>query len=267
MPLINKLKEMNFSENEAKIYITLLKYGKSTGYEISKYSGIPRSKIYNHLEILLNRGVIEINSTEKVNLYKAISPEELVKLSKKTLDDTLNSFEKLAKNISLIDDTEGIWEIQDYNSLLLKAKDIILNAKDSLYIQIWTEDLSDDLTNLINKKIDEIDKSVVILYDKEQKYKTSLKKYFAHGFEMERLEDMDNRWISVVADDEIFLYGGIISEKEVSGVHTKNKFLSFFAKEYIQHDAYCLKLIDKFRDELIKEYGEGMKGIRDIYSK
>lgn len=266
MSLINKLKEMNFSEVEAKIYITLLKYGKSTGYEISKYSGIPRSKIYNHIETLMSRGVLELYSTEKVNLYKAISPEELVKLSRKSLDNTLNSFEELVKNIPLIDDAEGIWELQDYNSLFMKIEEVILNAKASLYIQIWTDDLNDELTSLINKKIDEISKSVVILYDKDQKYKSGLKKFFAHGFEMERLEDMSHRWITVIADDEIFLYGGIISDSEVSAMYTKNKFLSFFAKEYVQHDAYCLKLIDKFHDEIVEEYGEDMKGIRDIYS-
>ena len=266
MSIINKLKEMNFSENEAKIYITLLKYGKSTGYEISKYSGIPRSKIYNHLETMLSRGVIEINSTEKVNLYRAISPDELINLSRKSLNNTLNSFEELVKNIPLINDDEGIWEIEDYNSLILKFEEIISNAKNSLYIQIWSEELNEDLTNSINKKIEEIEKSVVIVYDKNKKYKTNLKKYFAHGFEMERLEDMSNRWISVIADDEIFLYGGILSDKDVSGVYTRNKFLSFFAKEYVKHDAYCLKLIDKFRSELISEYGKDMKETRDIYS-
>lgn len=264
MSLIEDLKQMKFTEAEAKVYITLLKYGKSTGYEISKYSGIPRSKIYNHIEVLVGRGVLESLNFEKNTFYRAISPEELVKLTKKSLDDTLKSFEYLASNIPVPIETEGIWEIEDYNRLLLKSIDIIKNAKKSLYIQVWSNELIDELVEIINDKTDSLEKTVVIVYDEKQKYNTKLKKFYPHGFEMERLEDMTHRWITIVADEEDFLYSGILFSNDISGIYTKNKILSFFAKEYVMHDAYCLKLIDKFRDELIAEYGQGMYGIRDI---
>ncbi len=265
MQLINSLKEMQFSEPEAKIYITLLKYGASTGYEISKYSGVPRSKIYNHLEKLVREGALETSTTEKTTLYKAISPEDLIDLTKASMDKTLKSFEYLASNLPEIENNSGIWEIEGYDRLILKAREIIENTEESLYIQIWTNELTNDLTDVINEKLNSLEKSVVILYDEKQEYKTNLKKFFSHGFEMERLEDMKHRWITIISDESILLYSGILFNNEVSGIYTENKILSFFAKEYVQHDAYCLKLIDKFRGELTKEYGKGLKEIRNIY--
>lgn len=266
MDLINDLKKMDFTESEAKVYATLLKYGKSTGYEISKYSGVPRSKIYNLIEILVNKGILESFNDGKTTFYKAISPEELVKLTKKNIDDTLNSFKYLATNMPKHEENEGIWEIEDYNRVLLKAEELITNAKKSLCIQIWADELNEKIEKIINEKIDTLDKSVVILYDKNQKYETSISKFYPHGFEMESLEDMKHRWITIIADDEELLYSGILFNKEVSGIYTKNKILSFFAKQYVEHDAYCLKLIDKFHDEIIEEYGDKMIGIRDIYN-
>lgn len=264
MELINNLKNMQFTEAEAKVYTTLLKYGRSTGYEISKYSGVPRSKIYNHIETLVQRGILETLNTGKTTYYRAISPEDLVNLTRKNLDDNLSSFAYLASNLPKPEEDKGIWEIEDYNRVLLKAGELIENSSQSLYIQIWTQELKAPLVDLINEKIDKLDRVVVILYDEKQNYKTDLKSFYPHGFEMERLEDMAHRWISIVADEENFLYSGILFNNEVSGIYTRNKILSFFAKEYVQHDAYCLKLIDKFRDELIDEYGQGMYGIRDI---
>lgn len=266
MDLINYLKNMGFTEAEAKVYTTFLKYGKSTGYEISKFSGVPRSKIYNHIEVLVSKGILEFSNDGKTNFYKPISPEDLVKLTKKNMDDNLKNFKYLASNMPRHEETDGIWEIEDYNRVLLKAMEIIKNAENSLYIQIWIDELDEQMTDLINEKILELDKSVIILYDEKQKYNTNLKKFYPHGFEMENLEDMKHRWITIVSDEENLLYSGVLFNDEVSGIYTKNKILSFFAKKYVEHDAYCLKLIDKFRDELVEEYGEDLKEIRDIYN-
>lgn len=265
MDLINQLKELNFSEPEAKVYTTLLKYGRSTGYEISKYSGIARSKVYNHLESLVKSGVLESFEGDKATYYKAISPEELVLLKRRSLNDKLDQFSYLAETLPRFDADEGIWEIEDYHRVMVKALDLIEGAEKSLYIQIWADELDPELEEAINKKIDSIDKTLVILYDEKQKYKTDIKKFYRHGFEMERLEDMSQRWITVVADEENFLYSGLLFNREARGIYAQNKILAFFAKEYVQHDAYSLKLIDDFRDEIVARYGENMKGIRDIF--
>lgn len=266
MDLINDLRKMNFTESEAKVYTTLLRYGSSTGYEISKYSGVARSKIYNHIENLLARGVLEASNDGKTSYYKAISPEELVQLTRKSVNDTLKSFEYLASNIPSQDQEEAIWQVQDYDRMILKLVDIIESAQESIHIQIWKEDLAPELIAALNRKTQELEKSLVILYDRDQDYDCQLEKFYPHGFEMERLEDMSHRWVTLVADGDNFLYAGILFNNEVAGIYTRSKILGFFAREYVQHDAYCLKLIDKFRPQLVEEYGPTMDGIRDIYS-
>ena len=51
--LLNKI---GLTDAEAKVYLTLLKNGSASGYEASKFSAVPRSKIYNVLESLVMKG-------------------------------------------------------------------------------------------------------------------------------------------------------------------------------------------------------------------
>ena len=50
MSVIELLKNLQLTESEAKVYVALSQYGPQTGYEVSKTSGVPRSKVYNILE-------------------------------------------------------------------------------------------------------------------------------------------------------------------------------------------------------------------------
>ena len=48
MELSNALKEYGLSDNEIKVYITLIKTGESTVQNIAKNSNLPRTTIYQN---------------------------------------------------------------------------------------------------------------------------------------------------------------------------------------------------------------------------
>ena len=50
--LLEHLKEIGFNSYESKVYLALLQYGKSTGYEVSKNSGVPQARAYDTLKFL-----------------------------------------------------------------------------------------------------------------------------------------------------------------------------------------------------------------------
>ncbi|HFM9352046.1 TPA: helix-turn-helix domain-containing protein, partial [Enterococcus faecium] len=61
--IIQIMKKYDFSEMETRVYTTLLEKGNLTGYEVSKISGVPRSKVYNILEKLLKKNLIVVNKS------------------------------------------------------------------------------------------------------------------------------------------------------------------------------------------------------------
>ena len=77
--LIRSLQELGFSEYEAKCYIALLSEQSQTGYSVARASGVPRSKVYEVLEGMVDRGVVIANHGEPTQ-YAPLSPQELIGL-------------------------------------------------------------------------------------------------------------------------------------------------------------------------------------------
>lgn len=264
--MIEVLKRFDFTESEAKVYITLLQNGSCTGYEASKLSGVPRSKIYNILEILINRGALVTSDGEKTILYRAEPISRLKNLIKINVEDSLKELEKEALRFQSPKDDERIWHLSDYKSIINKCLEMVQQAKNKVLVQIWIDDLDDRLAECLNQKMDEMNSVLVVLYDYSEKYRTNLKKFYRHGFEKEKMSDIGHRWITITCDGKEMIYALIRNSMVSEAIYTKNESMIFFADEYIYHDAYCLRLIERFGAQVKKEFGEDMGGIRDIFA-
>ena len=70
------LRQLGFTDYEARIYVQLLKTSPATAYEISKAAGVPRANAYAALEALAQRGaVLPVN--EEPLRYVAAPPKTL----------------------------------------------------------------------------------------------------------------------------------------------------------------------------------------------
>lgn len=58
------VRKYGFNESEIKVYLTLINHEQMTGYEVSKLSGVARSKVYNVLENLIQKNMVLVNQTE-----------------------------------------------------------------------------------------------------------------------------------------------------------------------------------------------------------
>ena len=61
MPVMSLLKNLLFTENEAKVYLSLLKNSPATSYAIAKNADVPRSKIYEVLDNMIKRGDVLVS--------------------------------------------------------------------------------------------------------------------------------------------------------------------------------------------------------------
>lgn len=264
--LINTLKEFKFTESEAKVYISLLQNGPCTGYELSKVSGVPRSKIYNILEALTSQGILENNTSNNGSLYQAIPPSHLATILEANFKKNLMKLEEEASRLTLREENQTIWHLEEWQSIFAKIKMKIAEAEKSLLIQIWIDELDDELIQLINEKQETLKNVTVVLYDAKKEYTKSLKHYYAHGFEQNKLDEIGHRWITIVSDQTEVLYCTVPFKGVTKAIHTENPILAFFASEYILHDAYCLRLIDQFPDQIKSRFGEDMQGLRDVFN-
>ena len=265
--IIQIMKKYDFSEMETLVYTTLLEKGVMTGYEVSKQSGVARSKVYNVLEKLIKKNLVVVNKSEP-NLYYAISSEEFLERLEKNVNHDLEVLENRLGNIKAKEEEELLWKLDDFNSALDKASHLITHAKDTLLIQIWEEELSVKMIEMLQEAERRVPRFVLILFSNEHRYDIPLKKYYIHGFEEEKLKDFGSQWINIVADDKEVVFGTLDrSTQEIDVTWTKNKAMVNLAKEYIKHDAYTLKIIQENSEVLKEQYGQEFEKIRVIYQE
>lgn len=101
------LTELGLSKNEAKVYSTLIKFGKMSASEVSAQSGVSYSRIYNVLEALIHKNLISI-LPEKTKKYVPESPESLMNLVNK-------KEEKLAKLKGMVGSLRKLYDVKEKN--------------------------------------------------------------------------------------------------------------------------------------------------------
>lgn len=263
--LFSLMKKFNFTEYETKVYISLLKNGNATGYEISKQSSVPRSKVYNILETLLQKGIIQSTQTNPV-LYTAISVDEFIEKMNQTISDDLyevkQSLEQYHDNKAISND---LWNIEGYHNIITKCKYLIQNAKEEVLIQIWYEDLDKEFISILMEAEKQLEKFVLILFSETGNYSMPFERYYHHGFEEDKLKELGSRWITVVTDSNTMLMSTVYNHTIADAITTQNKPMVFLAKEYIVHDAYASKILRNLDDSAKKKFGEHLENVRKIY--
>lgn len=95
-----QLKELGLTDNEVRIYLLLLEHGMMNPSEISQKLGLHRGYVYDALERMQEKEVVNIILKANKKHYQATSPENLVELLKFKLESfqkALPDLMKLAK--------------------------------------------------------------------------------------------------------------------------------------------------------------------------
>jgi sugar-specific transcriptional regulator TrmB len=115
---IQRFLELGLTERETKVYIELLSKKEFTISELQKSAGIPRTKIYEVLLKMIDRGICTEHRIGKVKYYEAVEPKKALH---KVLEDYKNDYQsELEKKKILTESLAGI-----FNPLYEKNKDLV----------------------------------------------------------------------------------------------------------------------------------------------
>lgn len=91
--IVERLLSFGLSTKEANVYIALLELGRSTVSKISRKANINRTTGYDVLSSLVSKGLANVSGKEPKQEYIAESPDALVALLDKRLQDTKDHIE------------------------------------------------------------------------------------------------------------------------------------------------------------------------------
>lgn len=114
--ILGALKKLGLGEYESKAYVALAFLGPSKAIEISREAGIPQSKIYETLNSLMEKQLVEVFEGRPKE-FKAVSPEVAISSLMEAREDEFKELRKLVstmistlKPISRGDEViEGVW--------------------------------------------------------------------------------------------------------------------------------------------------------------
>lgn len=102
--LLKLLKNYDFSEKEAKVYLAILSLKSGTIAAIVRKSGEKRSTVYSIVKELQRKGYVSEIDKNKVLSYMPIQPENILKI----FEDRTANFKALLPLFSAFTEKEGV---------------------------------------------------------------------------------------------------------------------------------------------------------------
>jgi len=98
------LKAIGFSDYEILIYLTLISESSMNAKKLSKVSGVPYSRIYNILNLLLKKKMwITKDENSRPSNFSAVSPKDALTITKRHFEDVFNDHSnKILTNLTPI---------------------------------------------------------------------------------------------------------------------------------------------------------------------
>ncbi|MFQ6082266.1 MAG: TrmB family transcriptional regulator [Candidatus Aminicenantia bacterium] len=257
--IIENLENFGFSNYEAKAYIALLRSKPVTGYQLSKISGVPRSRIYETLERLVKKGAV-VTLPGEPNKYAPVNSNELLNRLKKGYRSSLDLLKKELSHFKPNQFMESIWNIQGRENILAKAKVMINEAKESIYLTAWAQVIKE-----IKNELEEASKrGIKVIVISCGEIELNINTHYHHGFE-EQICRAGGSSIDLVIDGIEVLVGETLPPDQCQAAWSRNIGLVYITEEYIRHEVYIQKIIKGLGNEHLKEINRAFKeGLKEI---
>lgn len=262
LEIIKMLQDLNFTEYEAKAYLALLDKSPLSGYAISLNSGVPRSKIYEVLSGMVERGEVMV-SHEDPSLYTPLPPQELIRLKKSKIDSSFEAAETALAHYSYVSlNRENIWNITGFEAILSRAAEAINRATGRVLLEIWTEEaklLEPELRRAAERGVE----ILIVVYGELQ---LDFAQVYPHDSSEEITREYGGRWIVASIDDREVVAGIVSLGTDSRAAWTMHPGLVMPITEVIIHDLYIYEIMQAHRETLEQTFGPNLIELRKRYN-
>ncbi len=259
---LSYLKELGFTEYEAKVYISLLSSHPASAYTISQNSGVPHSRVYDITRRLIKKGVA-VSTGVKPELFSPLSPNDLVDKLRREYDQFTTELEERLKSVNFVSDFDPVWNLPGKEKVFEMAAELIGKAKNTVYTGIWSEELPwllDELRNADKRGV----QVFTLIYGND---KLNFGETYNHDVEnMGPVEEL-GRTLDCVVDSEVCVTGALGGVEKCQVIWTKNRGLVQSIESYIAHDFYLAEIHNHFGKDIDTKFGKNLVKLRKKFHK
>jgi sugar-specific transcriptional regulator TrmB len=258
------LMDVGFSDYEARAYCALLRQFPANGYQIAQRSGIPRAKVYECLERLVERGaVVRMEGAE--DGARLFTPTDFRELLDESEANTRAAHERarkaLARHQSSSRAVEVLWRVNSRQDLIRRGRKLITEAKKVLHVALWTDEfeaLTPDLLAAMGRGL----RMALILYSQDRAPNGTILQLQGmgagavqhSGSKGENVPILGRQFVLAV-DYERGITGSIFEGDDVEGIFSLNRGLVTNAVDLVNHEIYLERIMAEAGAQVVRTFG------------
>ena len=240
------LQQFGFTQYESQVYESLISSGVPLdATSVVKQSGVPRSKVYEVLFRLTEKGLVLESTEDKKRLYQALPIESTINKLKAEFEENVRLLRSSKKKQIPSDDR--VWTLKDNHSILAVMLDMIGQAEVSIVISGWHDDLEAYMKLLEDKQQKGIHVKIHSIGELDSSQITDISVLIPdrqHG-------SLERSRILIVDDSEMIFAG--IEEGKWQAIRTKSRPLVKFFTEFFYHDVALTEITQRHRENVMED--------------
>jgi sugar-specific transcriptional regulator TrmB len=257
--ILSGLRQLGFTDYEARIYIQLLKASPATAYEVSKAAGVPRANTYAALEALAQRGaVLPVN--EEPLRYVAASPKTLFEGISRQTRALCSDLSGRLLAVAPANSDYHVWMSHGDMAVQEKIEAMIAESRHSIWIKAADDVIRRHKASL-QKAASRGVAMMIVLFGKdpdEFRFNKDCRVYI-HESDGTRMGTADNLF-TIVVDQQRMLTANM--EGDVMAAHTGCPPIVTMALSLIRHDIYMAEIFGRFGSQIEEAFGPYLRDIR-----
>lgn len=157
---VELLQELGLKEYQAKSFVALSRLPHGTAKEISEISDVPRTRVYDAVQVLEEKGLVEIQTTTPKQ-FRAVPIAEAAETLRKEYNARIESLETKLSGIESVSSeeehvvTNDVWALGDETAISNRTEQLIDDANEELVFIVGHDDvLTDHLIDRIKTAMD-----------------------------------------------------------------------------------------------------------------
>ncbi|MDR3542305.1 MAG: helix-turn-helix domain-containing protein [Desulfosporosinus sp.] len=236
------LQRFGFTQYESKAYQALVRSGSSNASSISKVSGIPRARIYDTLESLVEQGIVmKEENTEGLKTYTCLPVGVFLE---KIRNNWLSDFSFAEKELKAIENQAEkpdtyISTLRGRDNILAFCRILIRRAQNQVILSIW-DTMYNELLPDLQLAVQNGCRVRGITFEVFEPLE---------GLDSHRPNDYMSslraeKWFILSIDSQELLYGHS-AERDSNAFYTDDAVHIYLLEDYVWHDVLVNRLIKK----------------------
>lgn len=239
------LQKFGFSQYESQVFEVLASSEEPMdATNIVKYSGVPKSKIYEVLSRMIEKGMVLDSVSEKKKLYTALPLSIVIEKLTTEFQENVEQLKNSTSKRKFYD--EHVWSLKVDSSIRAQTKQILQMAEKSIRVSGWQDDIQEVLPILQEKEEQGVDVEVLVVGELQSTLSnvhTLIPAQEHHSLERFRL---------VVVDEAELIFAGMEGQSW-QALKTKSRpFIKVFI-EFFYHDVALAKITEKHSELMMND--------------